>query len=99
MIASVRLPLRMERLVTPPIRNRWARAFDRMSRNGVAVPVTVDHSAKARDVVGRLIELRRVGDVLYGRASGERLMLHACALAFVDPGTGRRVEVFSEAPF
>jgi hypothetical protein len=46
--------------------DRWARAFDRMSRNGVAVPVTVDHSAKARDVVGRLIELRRVGDVLYG---------------------------------
>jgi tRNA pseudouridine32 synthase/23S rRNA pseudouridine746 synthase len=40
-----------------------------------------------------------VGDVLYGGDSGERLMLHACRLAFVDPGTGRRVEVESPAPF
>jgi tRNA pseudouridine32 synthase/23S rRNA pseudouridine746 synthase len=40
-----------------------------------------------------------VGDVLYGRDSGERLMLHASWLAFVDPGTGRRVEVESPAPF
>jgi tRNA pseudouridine32 synthase/23S rRNA pseudouridine746 synthase len=40
-----------------------------------------------------------VGDVLYGRDSGERLMLHASWLAFVDPGTGRRVEVESPGPF
>jgi tRNA pseudouridine32 synthase/23S rRNA pseudouridine746 synthase len=40
-----------------------------------------------------------VGDVLYGRDNGERLMLHASWLAFVDPGTGRRVEVESPAPF
>jgi tRNA pseudouridine32 synthase / 23S rRNA pseudouridine746 synthase len=43
-----------------------------------------------------------VGDVLYGRdggVGGERLMLHASFLAFVDPGTGRRVEVQSPPPF
>ena len=40
-----------------------------------------------------------VGDVLYGRATGERLMLHACELSFVDPGTGRRMQVSSQVPF
>lgn len=43
-----------------------------------------------------------VGDALYGRGvgvGGERLMLHASFLAFMDPGTGRRVEFESPAPF
>jgi tRNA pseudouridine32 synthase/23S rRNA pseudouridine746 synthase len=40
-----------------------------------------------------------VGDVLYGRPTGERLMLHACELSFVDPGAGQRIEVSSPVPF
>jgi tRNA pseudouridine32 synthase/23S rRNA pseudouridine746 synthase len=40
-----------------------------------------------------------VGDVLYGDGRGERLMLHAAELSFVDPGTGRRVHVSSPVPF
>ena len=39
-----------------------------------------------------------VGDRLYGR-DGERLLLHAEALAFVHPRTGARVEVERAAPF
>ncbi len=39
-----------------------------------------------------------VGDRLYGRA-GERLLLHAEAIAFVHPHTGARVEITSPAPF
>src|SRR2546423_1290025 len=46
--------------------DRWVAAFERMRRAGVSVPVTVDHSPRARDVVGRLVELRRVNDVLFG---------------------------------
>lgn len=41
-----------------------------------------------------------VGDPLYGNEeSGPRLMLHAAGLAFLDPDTGRRVEVESPVPF
>ena len=39
-----------------------------------------------------------VGDRLYGRAA-DRLALHAEALAFTHPHTGRRIELFSPAPF
>jgi tRNA pseudouridine32 synthase/23S rRNA pseudouridine746 synthase len=39
-----------------------------------------------------------VGDRLYGRAA-ERLMLHAEALAFTHPHTGRRVKLVRPAPF
>jgi tRNA pseudouridine32 synthase/23S rRNA pseudouridine746 synthase len=39
-----------------------------------------------------------VGDRLYGLA-GERLMLHAEALAFTHPHTGQRVELVCPAPF
>jgi tRNA pseudouridine32 synthase/23S rRNA pseudouridine746 synthase len=39
-----------------------------------------------------------VGDRLYGRAA-ERLALHAEALAFVHPHTGRRVALERPAPF
>jgi len=38
------------------------------------------------------------GDRLYGRA-GDRLMLHAEALAFMHPHTGKRVELVWPAPF
>lgn len=40
-----------------------------------------------------------VGDRLYGRGGGERLMLHAEAIAFEHPHTGARVELESPAPF
>jgi tRNA pseudouridine32 synthase/23S rRNA pseudouridine746 synthase len=40
-----------------------------------------------------------VGDVLYGDGHGDRLMLHASELSFVDPDTGRRVQVSSPVPF
>jgi tRNA pseudouridine32 synthase/23S rRNA pseudouridine746 synthase len=50
-----------------------------------------------------------IGDVLYGGEvhsrearqwhPGERLMLHASGLTFTEPGTGRRVEFRSGAPF
>lgn len=39
-----------------------------------------------------------VGDRLYGHA-GERLLLHACRLEFVHPGTGQTVVFESPAPF
>ena len=39
------------------------------------------------------------GDRLYGRGRGERLELHAEAIAFVHPRTGERVEVSWPAPF
>ncbi len=41
-----------------------------------------------------------VGDVLYGSGRpGERLMLHAAGLSFREPGSERRVEFRSDAPF
>ncbi|HUS31928.1 MAG TPA: RluA family pseudouridine synthase [Kofleriaceae bacterium] len=40
-----------------------------------------------------------VGDRLYGRSDGGRLMLHAEALGFVHPHTGSRVAATREAPF
>lgn len=39
-----------------------------------------------------------VGDSLYGNAA-ERLMLHACHIAFFHPVNGERVELSSPAPF
>ena len=42
-----------------------------------------------------------VGDALYGHdpGPGGRLLLHACALAFVHPGSGQPCEFKSAAPF
>jgi tRNA pseudouridine32 synthase / 23S rRNA pseudouridine746 synthase len=40
-----------------------------------------------------------LGDLLYGGEPAERLMLHASMLSFLDPETGRRVELRSEPPF
>ena len=40
-----------------------------------------------------------VGDELYGGPEAERLMLHAANLSFLEPGTERRVEFQSSAPF
>jgi tRNA pseudouridine32 synthase/23S rRNA pseudouridine746 synthase len=62
------------------------------------VPVTGrTHQLRVHAAAGLACPI--VGDVLYGRKGGERLMLHACELSFVDPRTGRRVHVHSEAPF
>jgi tRNA pseudouridine32 synthase/23S rRNA pseudouridine746 synthase len=45
-----------------------------------------------------------LGDILYGPpwidpADAGRLMLHAAAMVFTDPGSGRRVEVRAPVPF
>ena len=40
-----------------------------------------------------------IGDVLYGGEPAERLMLHAAALSFLEPGTRRRVSFESPPPF
>jgi len=40
-----------------------------------------------------------IGDELYGGPEAPRLMLHAASLSFLEPGTGRRVEFESAAPF
>jgi tRNA pseudouridine32 synthase/23S rRNA pseudouridine746 synthase len=40
-----------------------------------------------------------LGDTLYGGEPAERLMLHAAALSFVEPGTSRRVRFMSPTPF
>ena len=41
-----------------------------------------------------------VGDSLYGTcAEGERLLLHACCLAFVHPATGMPMEFDCKSPF
>lgn len=40
-----------------------------------------------------------VGDGLYGGEPAQRLMLHACELAFREPGSRRRVQFSSPAPF
>jgi tRNA pseudouridine32 synthase/23S rRNA pseudouridine746 synthase len=40
-----------------------------------------------------------IGDGLYGGEPAERLMLHASRLSFLEPGTRRRVEFESPAPF
>lgn len=68
------------------------------------------HTATPRDRGG--LGHGIVGDVLYGSgytgpepdrlgrtAPGDRMMLHACALAFDDPETGRRIRVESEPEF
>ncbi len=40
-----------------------------------------------------------VGDELYGGPEASRLMLHAATLSFLEPGSQRRVEFASAAPF
>jgi tRNA pseudouridine32 synthase/23S rRNA pseudouridine746 synthase len=40
-----------------------------------------------------------IGDPLYGEGGPARLMLHASALSFREPRTGRRVSFQSPAPF
>lgn len=40
-----------------------------------------------------------MGDELYGGPEAERLMLHASELSFLEPGTARRIEFASVAPF
>jgi tRNA pseudouridine32 synthase / 23S rRNA pseudouridine746 synthase len=40
-----------------------------------------------------------IGDRLYGGQPSARLMLHASYLSFIDPGSNRRVDFHSPAPF
>ena len=60
------------------------------------------HSAAAREIDGKPggLGMPILGDPLYGDpSSAPRLLLHASYLAFDEPGTGKRVEFVSEAPF
>ncbi len=52
--------------VTVERMDRWIAAFHRMSQNGVNVEVVVDHSFKAEDIRGYMLEMYREGDRLYG---------------------------------
>lgn len=52
--------------ITTDRMDRWVVAFNRMQQDGVDVEVVTDHSRKAEDVVGRLTEMFRKGDTLYG---------------------------------
>lgn len=56
------------------------------------------HQLRAHAAHARGLGAAIVGDRLYGRA-GERLLLHAEALSFVHPGTGRPVTFESPSPF
>lgn len=42
----------------------WVRNFGRMKKAGVDVPVPVDHSPRARDNLGYVVDVRRDGDTL-----------------------------------
>lgn len=53
------------------------------------------HAATAREAGG--LGHAIIGDALYGGPGAERLMLHASALSFLNPATGRRLD-FSSAP-
>lgn len=52
--------------VTTGRMDRWIAAFKAMQRSGVDVEVVIDHSFSAKDVVGKVIDLYREGDTLYG---------------------------------
>lgn len=57
-----------------------------------------------QDTARRAVPHPILGDILYGPpwidpADAGRLMLHAAAMVFTDPETGRRVEVRSPVPF
>jgi len=46
--------------------DRWIAAFRKMRANGIDIEVVKDHSARAEDVVGYLVDMYREGDVLFG---------------------------------
>jgi hypothetical protein len=50
--------------VTPERMDQWVATFYAMKNAGVKVPVTLDHSDSARDVVGEVVDMRRDGDSL-----------------------------------
>lgn len=52
--------------VTPDKLDQLAAAYHKMRQNGVDVEVVTDHSFKAKDVIGGLVDVYRRGDVLYG---------------------------------
>ena len=46
--------------------DKWIAAFRKMRANGIDIEVVKDHSARADDVVGYLVDMYRKDDVLYG---------------------------------
>ncbi|MBI5724608.1 MAG: hypothetical protein HZA50_11655 [Planctomycetes bacterium] len=51
--------------VTPERMDRWIASFRAMRENGVDAEIVVDHSVKAADVQGELVDMARDGDTLY----------------------------------
>lgn len=51
--------------VTPERMDRWVASFKAMQKNGVDAEVVVDHSEKAKDIQGELVDMCRDGDTLY----------------------------------
>lgn len=83
-----------------PAITRWrvlAREIDR-TRVEMSPHTGRTHQLRLHAAAGLLAPI--LGDVLYGDgASVPRLMLHATGLSFLEPGTGRRMEFESPAPF
>lgn len=69
---------------------------------GLSAPIVGDvlYGAQGRAVYEALGRGESPPDVVHGvNGVAERMMLHASALSFIDPATGRRVEFASAAPF
>jgi tRNA pseudouridine32 synthase/23S rRNA pseudouridine746 synthase len=83
--------------------------FDKLRANGLPETFGCTTRVELEPVTGRSHQLRVhmaslghpiLGDALYGdAASAPRLLLHARALSFVHPRSGKPVSLTSEAPF
>jgi tRNA pseudouridine32 synthase/23S rRNA pseudouridine746 synthase len=105
-VGAIELPLRVDlddrpRQLVDPVHGKAARTEWRvLSRNPTRVELVPrtgrTHQLRVHCAVGLGAPI--VGDRLYGRP-GERLLLHAEALAFVHPHTGERIAIEWPAPF
>jgi tRNA pseudouridine32 synthase / 23S rRNA pseudouridine746 synthase len=105
---TIELPLRVDlddrpRQIVDPVHGKPALTDWRvLSREGQRTRVALwprtgrTHQLRIHAAIGLGAPI--VGDRLYGRG-GERLLLHAEALAFDHPHTGQRIELASNPPF
>ncbi|MBL9031952.1 MAG: RluA family pseudouridine synthase [Phycisphaerae bacterium] len=82
-----------------PARTAWRTLAHEIDRLRIAFEPETGRTHQIR--VHAALGLGRpiVGDSLYGGPPADRLMLHAERLSFLAPGTSRRVEFVSPAPF